>query len=141
VHVADVFPIELTVYAPNELRQRPRSSTDGKPIVRIRESVLRTICEREHPELWRRYLADGSTPSIEDILAAEEAGDEASDRAEDLPVYDGDEMPTFDPVESGGPDESNEDPEDEEEREPRIRRPDRARRHGRIAPDSRPDDR
>src|SRR5262249_7619664 len=30
LHIADVFPIELTVYAPNELRNRPRSSTDGK---------------------------------------------------------------------------------------------------------------
>lgn len=67
VHVADVFPIELTVYPPNELRNRPRSSTDGKPIVRVSAKSLRAICEREHPELWRRYLDDGTVPSHEDI--------------------------------------------------------------------------
>lgn len=73
VHVEDVFPIELTVYAPNELAHRPRSSTDGKPIVRVRDLSLRKICEKEHLELWRRYLADGSTPTMEDILTAEDA--------------------------------------------------------------------
>jgi len=72
VHVADVFPLELTVYAPNELAQRPRSSTDGKPIVRLRSATLRALCAREHPELWRRYLADGSTPTLEEILAVED---------------------------------------------------------------------
>jgi hypothetical protein len=72
VLIADVFPIELTVYPPNELRNRPRSSTDGKPIVRIRDVALRKLCEREHPELWQRYLADGSTPTMEEILATED---------------------------------------------------------------------
>jgi hypothetical protein len=75
VLVADVFPLELTVYPPNELGHRPRSSTDGKPIVRLRAATLRKLCEREHPELWARYLADGSTPTLEEILSAEEADD------------------------------------------------------------------
>ena len=75
VHVADLFPIELTVYPPNELRHRPRSSTDGKPIVRIRDVALRKLCEAEHPELWRQYVADGSTPTMEAILAAEDTPD------------------------------------------------------------------
>ena len=78
VHVPDVFPIELTVYPPNELRNRPRSSTDGKPIVRIRDSALRAICEKEHLELWQRYLSDGWTPSMQDILEAEEAEEATS---------------------------------------------------------------
>jgi hypothetical protein len=78
VHVPDVFPLELTIYPPNELRNRPRSSTDGKPIVRVRDSTLRSICEKEHGELWQRYLVDGSTPSLEDILAAEDAEERPS---------------------------------------------------------------
>ena len=78
VHVVDVFPIELTVYPPNELRNRPRSSTDGKPVVRVRDSALRQLCEKEHGDLWRRYVGEGVTPSLEDILAAEEAEEEGS---------------------------------------------------------------
>ena len=58
IHVADVFPLELTIYAPNELSHRPRSSTDGRPIVRVRIATLRKLCEREHAELWARYLVD-----------------------------------------------------------------------------------
>lgn len=73
IHLPDVFPIELTIYPPNELRNRPRSSTDGKPIVRIRDSLLRQLCEREHPDLWLRYVEDGTTPSLEDIMRAEDA--------------------------------------------------------------------
>jgi hypothetical protein len=118
--VADVFPLELTVYAPNELSHRPRSSTDGKPIVRIRTASLRKLCEREHPELWTRYLADGSTPTLEEILAAEDEdspalealvdddlGDDATWAAMALPEEPDDESPE----------------EEEPERERRIRRP------------------
>ncbi len=78
VHVADLFPLELTIYAPNELSHRPRSSTDGKPIVRIRAAALRALCAREHAELWAQYLADGSTPTLEQILATEDADDSPS---------------------------------------------------------------
>ena len=118
VHVPDVFPLELTVYAPNELRHRPRSSTDGKPIVRIRDTALRAICEKEHPELWSRYLADGSTPTMEDILAAEDADDPETEALLD--------SLTDDDLASGMPGEPLEEPEEEDdlddEREPRIRR-------------------
>jgi hypothetical protein len=72
VHVPDVFPLELTVYPPTELRNRRLCSTDGKPILRIRDSVLREICEKEHHELWCRYLADGAAPSLEDIIETED---------------------------------------------------------------------
>jgi hypothetical protein len=116
VHVPDLFPLELTVYAPNELRNRPRSSTDGKPIVRVRETALKKLCEKDHPELWRRYVADGWTPTLEDILAAEET----------------DDAPLLDALDDEPPDEawsellpSEEEPDDEEdveEREPRLHR-------------------
>ena len=107
--VPDVFPIEMTVYPPNELRNRPRSSTDGKPILRLGDGALRKICEAEHPELWRRYLADGSTPTLDDILVAEGA-----DEAVVAPLTEPPE-----PVDEDEP----EAPEEQDEREPRIRRP------------------
>lgn len=66
--ITDLFPIELTVYEPMAIRHRPKSSTDGKPIVRLSESAVRSLCEREHPELWEHYLRDGSFPDIEDLL-------------------------------------------------------------------------
>jgi hypothetical protein len=117
------------VYAPNELSHRPRSSTDGKPIVRLRAPVLRALCAREHAELWARYLADGSTPTLDEILAAEDAEDEPAIEA---PAWLDD-----DDVEDAGmwiaEDDEGDDGrvEDEPEREPRIRRPERAgrRRH------------
>jgi len=125
--VADVFPLELTVYAPNELSHRPRSSTDGKPIVRIRSATLRKLCEREHAELWTRYVADGSTPTLDEILAAE---DEDSPALEALAARDDDELgddATWAalgarddvPAEDASPEE------EEPEREKRIRRPSR----------------
>jgi hypothetical protein len=76
VLVADVFPIELTVYAPRDLGTRPRSSTDGKPIVRLKSTVLRTRMAREHPSEWARYLADGEVPDMQEILAMEEGEDD-----------------------------------------------------------------
>jgi hypothetical protein len=133
IHIPDIFPIELTVYPPNDLRNRPRSSTDGKPIIRIRESVLRSICEKEHPELWRQYLHDGTTPSLEDILAAEDADEEASPTVVD-PLLD-DEDPLLDVID----DEEEEGEEEEIEREPRLRRPP-TRRHRPIQTSSIPDD-
>ncbi len=66
VHVVDAFPIELTVYAPRELRIRPRSSTDGKPIVRLSAKAVQALCEREHPDAWRRYATDGIVPALEE---------------------------------------------------------------------------
>jgi hypothetical protein len=137
VNVPDVFPIELTVYPPNELRNRPRSSTDGKPIVRVSERALRKICEKEHAELWQRYLADGSTPSMQDILAAEQSEDATASVVDEIDDEDGcvDEYARRDPMEEDVPapahsdeqaDES--DAEVAEELEPRLHRPERARR-------------
>ena len=71
VQVPDVFPLELTVYAPRELRQRPRSSTDGKPIVRLRDSALRAVLARDHPEAWARWLETGEVAPFDELLADE----------------------------------------------------------------------
>jgi hypothetical protein len=73
VEVCDVFVVELTVYAPEELRIRPRSSTDGKPIVRLGEGAVRGLCARDHPDAWRRYLDTGEIPPMDDLLEAEDA--------------------------------------------------------------------
>ena len=67
-HVADAVPLELTVYAVRELRHRPRSSTDGKPIVRVRAAALEAMLAREHPEAWARYVAEGAIDGIDALL-------------------------------------------------------------------------
>jgi len=137
VHVEDIFPIELTVYAPNELAHRPRSSTDGKPIVRIRDSTLRRICEKEHPELWKRYLHDGSAPSLADIQAAEDAETPELEALLDEP----DPLDELDPdllVEQDALDDGRDDGDDEptSEREPRLRRARDRPRRGRADPET-----
>lgn len=74
VHVADVFPVELTVYALRELRFRPRSSTDGKPIRRIKIAALEALLMQEHPQEWAEYLSDGTIAHLDEVLT--EADDE-----------------------------------------------------------------
>ncbi|UQA56147.1 nucleotidyltransferase domain-containing protein [Polyangium aurulentum] len=74
-HVADVFPIELTVYALRELRFRPRSSTDGQPIHRVRVSALEALLLAEHPEAWAHYKAEGKIAELDAILAEEDDDD------------------------------------------------------------------
>lgn len=46
--VEDDDPIELTVYPRSDLRVRPRSSTDGKPIQRLSSAELEVLIRREH---------------------------------------------------------------------------------------------
>jgi len=78
VHVADVFAIELTVYPRLDLRSRPRSSTDGKPIVRNSVRDVEALLASEHAASWERYCEDGSVDgmdSVLDALDAEEAGE------------------------------------------------------------------
>lgn len=70
-HVDERFPIELTVYDPTELRVRSRSSTDGKPIVRMRTSDVEALLTEDHPMEWARYAEDGTIADLEAILAAE----------------------------------------------------------------------
>jgi hypothetical protein len=71
-HVADMVPIELTVYEPRDLRFRPKSSTDGKPIVRMRIAAVEALLMRDHPEEWQRYLADGTIEGMDELLAGDE---------------------------------------------------------------------
>jgi len=146
VHVADVFPIELTVYPPNELRNRPRSSTDGKPIVRVRDAALRKLCEAEHPELYRRYVETGEVPSLDDILAAEDQGD-GGDGALDLALAEDADDEAWPPdlvdpwsddgdaaaATAGEGDGDAGAGDDEDEREPRLRRVGRGGRRPRGA--------
>jgi hypothetical protein len=66
VHVADVFELELTVYERRELRFRPRSSTDGKPIVRVKTAALEALIAAEHAAAWARHLEDGTLPELTD---------------------------------------------------------------------------
>jgi predicted nucleotidyltransferase len=72
VHVADLFSIELTVYERRELRFRPRSSTDGKPIDRLNRKRLMDLLASEHPEPWARYLQDGTVENLDDVLEDDE---------------------------------------------------------------------
>jgi hypothetical protein len=74
VHVADVFPVELTVYDERELHHRPRSSTDGKPMVRLSPVHLAGLLAREHPAEWAAYQASGVVPDLEELLAEEDEG-------------------------------------------------------------------
>ncbi|WP_437327701.1 nucleotide-binding enzyme [Sorangium sp. So ce381] len=71
-HVADAAPLELTVYAPRDLRARPRSSTDGKPIVRLGVAALSALCARDHPDAWERYLETGEVEGMDALLEADE---------------------------------------------------------------------
>jgi len=66
VHVQDAFELELTVYPRRDLRFRPRSSTDGKPIVRVKAHALEALIAEEHGPDWQRYLTDGSLPELDD---------------------------------------------------------------------------
>lgn len=72
-HVMDSFPIELTLYPVRDLRFRPRSSTDGKPIVRVRTSALELMLGREHAAAWARYLEDGTIDGLEEAIAERDA--------------------------------------------------------------------
>jgi hypothetical protein len=79
-HVADTFPIELTVYPVRELRFRPRSSTDGKPIVRVRVPALELLLAREHAEAFARYQADGTIDGLDEVLREQEEEEEGEGR-------------------------------------------------------------
>ncbi len=51
IHVLDrPFPVEVSVYPRAELRVVQRSSTDGKPIVRLKAETLEALIAREHPQ-------------------------------------------------------------------------------------------
>lgn len=61
VHVFDVFPFELTVYAEDQAHYVFKSSITGKPIERASTRELEDLIAREHPEI-----------DIDDALAEQE---------------------------------------------------------------------
>jgi hypothetical protein len=83
-HIDERFRVELTVYPKRELRFRPRSSTDGLPIVRVTAHALETMLEREHAIAYQRYRDTGviaglSEADTEDEPSEGAAGDIAND--------------------------------------------------------------
>lgn len=61
VHVVDaLFPVELSVYPTRERRIVTRSSTDGKPIDRMKPARLEALMAQEHPDDWARYVVCGA---------------------------------------------------------------------------------
>ena len=52
------YPVELSVYPLNDIRIRSRSSTDGKPIERLKVARVRELIMSEHAEAWEKYLAE-----------------------------------------------------------------------------------
>jgi hypothetical protein len=58
LHVDAEFPVELTVYPRGDLRHRPRSSTDGKPIERLSIAAVLSLIRREHPNLATDFIHD-----------------------------------------------------------------------------------
>jgi hypothetical protein len=60
-----IFMIELSVYSNEESRIRQRSSTDGKPIIRLKVKALEKLLAKEHSKEWINYLKTGEIIGIE----------------------------------------------------------------------------
>ncbi|WP_250658431.1 nucleotidyltransferase domain-containing protein [Alkalimarinus coralli] len=56
IYIDMQFPVELSVYPRRELRVRSRSSTDGKPILRVSSSALLQLILDEHGEAWSQHI-------------------------------------------------------------------------------------
>lgn len=56
------FAVEFTIYPRSDLRERPRSSTDGKPIDRKTLATVRALVAKEHPIEWATYQSVGEIP-------------------------------------------------------------------------------
>lgn len=69
IYYGRVFPIELSVYSHDEIRVTQRSSTDGKPIVRVKSSMLEKMLAEQHSREWELYLATGEIPGLEQFKA------------------------------------------------------------------------
>jgi len=65
IYYMRVFPIELSVYPYDEIRVTQRSSTDGKPIVRLKPSALERLIAEQHSREWELYLATGEISGLE----------------------------------------------------------------------------
>ncbi len=65
-HVAGAFELELSVYPTAQRRVVQRSSTDGKPIVRLKARAVESLLEEEHSALWATYRRTGQLPQLDD---------------------------------------------------------------------------
>jgi hypothetical protein len=84
-HVEERFPVELTVYESRELRFRPRSSTDGLPIVRLSISKVEALLERDHSKEWQRYRTDGSIQGLAEAMADLDSAESFDDEPPCIP--------------------------------------------------------
>mgnify|MGYP000367009674 CR=1 FL=1 len=57
IYINRQFPIELSIYPQKELRIRGKSSTDGKPIIRLNYDALLQKIIDDHGITWSEYLA------------------------------------------------------------------------------------
>lgn len=64
-YVDMVFPVELSVYPIKDLRVRGRSSTDGKPIIRLSQDRLQELIAEQHADFWQNYLTTGEVAGME----------------------------------------------------------------------------
>jgi len=56
IYIDKQFPIELSIYPRTELRIRGKSSTDGKPIIRLSYDALLQRIIDDHGIAWSEYL-------------------------------------------------------------------------------------
>ncbi len=59
VYINCEYPIELSVYPRYDIRVRTRSSTDGKPIIRMTANKLLELIFNEHEEQWSHHIELG----------------------------------------------------------------------------------
>lgn len=65
IHIRDVFPIELTVYASSKLRVVSKSSITGKAIERASLAELEQLLEQAYPELDLATAADEAAHQVD----------------------------------------------------------------------------
>jgi len=59
IYLQNIFLIELSVYPRHEIRVVSRSSTDSKPIVRLKTKAVEVLLQYEHEAEWIEYLSSG----------------------------------------------------------------------------------
>ncbi len=67
IYFQRIFPIELSVYTNEESRIRQRSSTDGKPIVRLKVKALEKLLAEQHSQEWEIYLKTGEITGLDNF--------------------------------------------------------------------------
>jgi len=83
IHLERIFPVELSIYEPCERRISQRSSTDGKPIIRVSQDDLWVLLQTEHAEAWAAYQASGEIEGLERFAREERVRTLATAEEED----------------------------------------------------------